>query len=122
MGSFPRVVKPDAPAGLILPDYRLWWALFVFFAVLSVLVVQRRYSRWQRAKAGLHELPNALRAAQQRRIRLEGWRLVLMATSLGVMTGLVFGAFLGAPAPVLLLLRALAILGVLGVVLLGLRL
>ncbi|HEX3233482.1 MAG TPA: hypothetical protein VHR41_04765 [Gemmatimonadales bacterium] len=105
-----------------MPDYRVWWALFVFFAALSVLVLQRRYSRWQRAKAILQELPTEIRSAQERRIRLEGWRLVLMAASLVLMTGLVFSAFLGVPAPVLLLLRVLAILSVLAVVLLGLRL
>jgi fatty acid desaturase len=105
-----------------LPDYRLWWALFVFFAALSVLIVQRRYRRWQRAKAILQELPDTIRSAQQRRIRLEGWRLVLMVASLVLMTGLVFSAFLGVPAPVLLLLRVLAILSVLAVVVLGLLL
>jgi hypothetical protein len=94
----------------------------VFFAALSVLVLQRRYSRWQRAKAILQGLPTEIRSAQERRIRLEGWRLVLMAASLVLMTGLVFSAFLGVPAPVLLLLRVLAILSVLAVVLLGLRL
>lgn len=94
----------------------------MFFAALSVLVLQRRYSRWQRAKAILQELPTEIRSAQERRIRLEGWRLVLMAASLVLMTGLVFSAFLGVPAPVLLLLRVLAILSVLAVVLLGLRL
>ena len=104
-----------------MPDYRLWWALFVFFAALSVLIVQRRYSRWQRARAILHELPNGIRSAQVRRIRLEGWRLMLMTTSLVVMTGLVFGALLGAPGPVLLLLRGLAVLSVLAVVVLSLR-
>lgn len=94
----------------------------MFFAALSVLVLQRRYSRWLRAKGLLDVLPPGMRPVQERRIRLEGWRLVLMGASLAVMTALVFGVFLGAPAPLLLVLRSLAIFSVFGVVVLGLRL
>jgi hypothetical protein len=103
-------------------DYRLWWALFVFFGVLSVLVAQRRYQRWARAKRVLASVPPGQRLDHERRVRLEGWRLLLMAGSLLAMTGLVFAALLRAPAPVLLVLRVMAILAVLGVVVLGLRL
>jgi hypothetical protein len=44
-----------------------------------------------------------------------------MAASLVAMTALVFAALLGASAPLLLALRATAVVGVLGVVLLSLR-
>jgi hypothetical protein len=104
-----------------LHDYRLWWALFVFFAGLGVLVVQRRYRRWRRAKDALDELIGESRVGQARQVRLEGWRLAMMTASLLVMTGLVFGVFLGASPTLVLTLRLLAILSVLGVVLLSLR-
>jgi hypothetical protein len=103
-------------------DYRFWWALFVFFAAIGVLVVQRRFRWWRRAKRALTGLTGEGQTEQTRRVRLEGWRLVLMTTSLLVMTGLVFGVFLGAPPAVVHTLRVVAILSVLGVVLLGLRL
>jgi fatty acid desaturase len=103
-------------------DYRLWWALFVFFGVLSLLVAQRRYQQWARAKRILASVPPAQRLEHERRVRLEGWRLFLMAASLVAMTGLVFAALLRAPAPVLVVLRVAAIVAVLGVVVLGLRL
>jgi hypothetical protein len=106
----------------MMHDYRFWWALFVFFAALGVLVVQRRYRWWRRAKEALGELTGTPGIEQTRRVRLEGWRLAMMTASLLVMTGLVFGVFLGAPAPLVLALRLLAIVSVLGVVLLGLRL
>jgi hypothetical protein len=96
-----------------LRDYRVWWALFVFFAALGVLVVQRRYRLWRRAKGA---------SVEPQRVRREGWRLVMMTASLIVMTGLVFGALLGAPPALLLALRLLAIGSVLGLVLLSLRL
>ena len=102
-------------------DYRVWWALFVFFAVLSVLVVQHRYRRWRQARHLLAGL-GPERDEQRRRWRLEGWRLLLMAGSLLAMTGLVFALFLQAPAVLLLALRMVALAAVLGVVLLSLRL
>jgi hypothetical protein len=105
-----------------LPDYRFWWALFVFFGVLAVMVVQRRYGWWRRAKRALEQLPAELRAEQAQRLVIEGWRLVLMTTSIVVMTGLVFAALLGAPPALVLALRVLAVLGVLGVVVLSMRL
>jgi len=104
-----------------LRDYRLWWALFVFFAVCSVLVIQSRFRRWRRAGRLLANLGDAQRAEHRRRLRLEGWRLALMIVSLLAMTGLVFAVFLGAPPAVLSVLRVLALAGVLGVLLLGLR-
>ena len=110
------------PQSVMTHDYRFWWALFVFFAALGVLVVQRRYRWWQRAKQASAELTGESRIEQMRRVRLEGWRLAMMTASLLVMTGLVFGVFLGAPPSLVLMLRMLAILSVLGVVLLGLRL
>jgi hypothetical protein len=99
-----------------------WWALFVFFGVLAVMVVQRRYRRWRRAKSVLSALPAELRAEQVRRLAIEGWRLGLMTLSILVMTGLVFGVLLGAPAALVVALRTLAILSVLGVVVLSMRL
>ena len=105
-----------------MPDYRLWWALFVFFGALAVLVVQRRYRWWRRAKAVLAELPTEARAEQGRRVSIEGWRLVLMTGSILVMTGLVFAVLLGASPVLVAALRTLAIVSVLGVVLLSLRL
>jgi hypothetical protein len=103
-------------------DYRFWWALFVFFGVLAVLVVQARYRWWHRARSALDRLPAELRTEQARRLAVEGWRLALMTTSILVMTGLVFAALLGAPPVLVLGLRALAIVSVLGVVLLSTRL
>jgi hypothetical protein len=99
-----------------------WWALFVFFGILAVLVVQRRYGRWRRARSAVASLPAELRGSQMRRLALEGWRLGLMTLSIVVMTGLVFSVLLGAPAGLVLVLRATAILSVLGIVVLSLRL
>jgi hypothetical protein len=99
-----------------------WWALFVFFGVLAVLVVQRRYGRWRRAKEALAGLPEELRAEQGRRLLIEGWRLALMAISIVVMTGLVFAVLLGASPVLVAGLRVVAIVSVLGVVVLSLRL
>ena len=56
------------------------------------------------------------RAAQERRLRREGWRLASMAVSLVAMTALVFAALLDAPPVLLVLLRVTAVAGVLGVV------
>jgi hypothetical protein len=105
-----------------LRDYRFWWALFVFFGVLAVMVVQRRYRWWRRAKSALGRLPAELRAEQVRRLAVEGWRLVLMTISIVVMTGVVFGVLLEAPPVLVVALRTLAILSVLGVVVLSMRL
>jgi hypothetical protein len=105
-----------------LRDYRFWWALYVFFAILGMLVVQRRYRWWRRAKEAVAGLTGEARLEPTRRVRLEAWRLALMTASLLVMTGLVFGVLLGAPPALVLILRLLAILSVLGVVVLGLRL
>lgn len=103
-------------------DFRFWWALFVFFLVLSVLVVQRRYRRWRRAKQLLSGLAGRERTDYARRIRIEGWRLALMTVSLLAMTGLVFAAILNGPPPLLLALRGVAIAGVFSVIVLGFRL
>lgn len=108
------------PSGL--RDYRFWWALFVFFGVLAVMVVQRRYAWWRRARSALEGLPAELRAEQARRLVDEGWRLVLMTSSIVVMTGLVFAALLGAPPALVVALRFLAVLGVFLVVVLTMRL
>jgi hypothetical protein len=104
-----------------LRDFRVWWGLFVFFAIISLLVIQSRYRRWRKAHL-LPDLPGVPRAEQSRRLRREGWRLGLMTTSLLVMTGLVFAVFLGAPPTVVALLRTLALVGVVGLLLLSLRL
>jgi hypothetical protein len=102
-------------------DFQAWWALFVFFAVLCVLALQRGYRRWRRVLSLVAAVPAAERAAQERRLRREGWRLACMAASLLAMTALVFAALLGAPRALLLALRAAAIGGVLGVIWLSLR-
>ena len=102
-------------------DFRLWWALFVFFLVLCVLALQHGYRRWRRARSVVAAVPGLADADRVRRLRREGWRLASMATSLVAMTALVFAALLGASAPLLLALRATAVVGVLGVVLLSLR-
>jgi len=101
-------------------DFRLWWALFVFFAVLCVLALQRGYRRWRRALAlvaGVRR-PNRVELV---RLRREGWRLASMALSLVAMTALVFAVLLEAPPALLVLLRVGAVAGVLGVVGLSLR-
>ena len=103
-------------------DYRVWWALFVFFSVLSVLVVQHRYQRWRRARRLLHEVDPRQRAEVYRRLRLEGWRLVLMTVSVLAMSGVVVTVFWPGPPALLEVLRLLALLGVVGVLLLSLRL
>lgn len=103
-------------------DYRVWWALFVFFSVLSVLVVQRRYHRWRRARRLLHEVDPRRRADVTRRIRLEGWRLLLMTASILAMSGVVVTVFWPGPTGLLEVLRLLALLAVVGVLLLSVRL
>ncbi len=62
------------------------------------------------------------RARLARRVRLEGWRLVLMTTSILAMTALVFAAFLAGPPALLLALRILAVTSVLGVLVVSTRL
>jgi hypothetical protein len=102
-------------------DFRLWWALFVFFGVLSVLAVQHAYRRWRRVRHILPALSGAERAVHERRVRLEAWRLACMAASLVAMTTLVFAALMGAPPAVVAVLRVLAVSGVVGVGILGVR-
>jgi len=99
----------------------VWWALFVFFAVLSVMAVQHGYRRWRRLR---ELLPPGIPPGQDRlarRRRLEGWRLACMAASLVIMTGLVFAGVSGAPRELLLVLRFLAVASVLAVVVLSVR-
>lgn len=62
------------------------------------------------------------RAEVNRRIRLEGWRLVLMTISLLAMSGAVVTVFWPGPITLLEVLRVVALLGVVGVLLLSLRL
>lgn len=102
-------------------DFRLWWALFVFFAVLSVLAIQQGYRRWRRAWDVVAAASGPGRLERQRRLRREGLRLACMAGSVITMTALVFAALLRAPAAVLLGLRLLAVTGVAGVVWLSIR-
>jgi len=102
-------------------DFRVWWVLFVFFAGLSVLVVQRRYQRWRRANRLRHEVDPRERAEVDRRVRLEGWRLVLMTVSLVAMSGVVVTVFWPGPTALLEILRLVALLGVVGVLLLSVR-
>ena len=103
-------------------DFRIWWVLFVFFAGLSVLVIQRRYRRWRRARLLMHEVDPRRLPEVTRRLRLEGWRLVLMTVSLLAMSGAVVTVFWPGPTALLEALRLLAFLGVVGVLLLSLRL
>ena len=102
-------------------DFRLWWALFVFFGVLSVLAVQQGYRRWRRAWDAVAAAAGPVRDERRRRLRREGIRLTCMAASVVTMTALVFAALLRAPAPVLIGLRLLAVAGVVGVVWLSVR-
>lgn len=102
-------------------DFRLWWALFVFFLVLCVLALQHGYRRWRRAQTVVAAAPGLAGADRERQLRREGWRLASMAVSLIAMTALVFAALLGGPAPLLFALRATAVVGVLGVVVLSFR-
>ena len=103
-------------------DFRLWWALFVFFAVLSVLAIQHAWRRWRRLRDLLPpSLGRVDLAPLDRRRRLEGWRVAMMIASLVVMTGLVYAGVLGAPRGVLLALRVAAVVLVGGVVVLSLR-
>jgi hypothetical protein len=92
-----------------MADYRFWWGLFVFFAVLSVLAVQLGYRRWGRARRAVAAAPASVAGELQRRLRREGWRLGWMIVSVVVMTALVFAALLGAPAALVLTLRLAAI-------------
>jgi len=93
-------------------DFRVWWGLFVFFAALSVLAMQRGYRRWSRARAAVAGRPLAGRAVLERRLRREGWRLACMGSSVVSMTALVFAALLGAPAEAILGLRLVALASV----------
>jgi hypothetical protein len=101
-------------------DFRVWWALFVFFGVLSVLAVQQGFRRWRRAREAL-AAGTGSGSTVQRRLRREGLRLACMAVSVIAMTALVFAALLRAPGGVLLGLRVLAVAGVAGVVWLSVR-
>lgn len=97
-------------------DYRVWWSLFVLFAVLSLLVVQRGFRRWRAAHDLVDRLALPDQAEHRRRLRREGWRLAWMAISLVVMTALVFAVLLGAPAAAIVALRVTAVLAVASVV------
>ena len=101
-------------------DFRVWWGLFVLFAVLSLLAVQRGYHRWRIARDALDRIGVPEAEPHRRRLRREGWRLVWMAVALMTMTALVFAALLGAPAPAVLGLRVSAVLAVVVVVCLSL--
>ena len=92
----------------------------MFFGVLSVMVVQRGYRRWSRAREAVAMHRGAERPRLERRIRREGWRLAGMAVSVVSMTALVFAALLGAPPLTILALRVLAIVAVSTVVWLSL--
>jgi hypothetical protein len=93
-------------------DFRLWWGLFVFFGVLSLMVVQRGYRRWARAREAVAAHRGAERSELERRIRREGWRLAGMAVGVASMTALVFAALLGTSAVAILALRVIAIVAV----------
>jgi hypothetical protein len=97
-------------------DFRFWWALFVLFAVLSVVVVQRGYRRWRSARDLLAKVDVPGRAEHARRLRREGWRLACMGASVVAMTVLVFAVLLGAAPGVINGLRTAAVLAVIAVV------
>ena len=101
-------------------DFRVWWVLFVFFAGLSIVVIQRRYRRWREARRLLSGVGSQARPEVTRRIRLEGWRLLLMTVSLLAMSGAVVTVFWPGPTALLEVLRVVALLGVVGVLLLSL--
>jgi hypothetical protein len=105
----------------MLQDYRVLWALFVFFAVLSILVLQARYRLWRQVGIALRHLSGPDRENHVRRYRREGWRLLLLTTSLVSMTALAFGALLEASPVLLLVLRALAIGGLAAALFLAVR-
>jgi hypothetical protein len=85
-------------------DFRVWWALFVFFGVLSVLVVRQAYRRWRQGGEAR-----------------DGLRFACMAVSVVAMTALVFAALMRAPVELLWGLRVLAVAAVSGVVWFSLR-
>jgi hypothetical protein len=97
-------------------DYRVWWALFVLFAVLSLLVLQRGFRGWRAARELIERLELPPRAEPRRRLRREAWRLGWMMLSLVGLTGLVFAAVLGAPAALILGLKLVAVVAVAAVV------
>ncbi|HUR95700.1 MAG TPA: hypothetical protein VMY76_14040 [Gemmatimonadales bacterium] len=101
-------------------DFRLWWGLFVAFAVLSVLVVQRGYRRWLVARDVLDGADPVRRAEFARRLRREAWRLAWMIVSLVTMTALAFAAVVGAPPSIILGLRIAAVASVAAVLVLSL--
>jgi hypothetical protein len=120
--SATAIFTEHSAEGSRVRDVRIWWGLFVFFAALSVLVVQRRYQRWRGARLLAAQVETPMRAEIERRLRLEGWRLVLMAVSILAMGGIVVTVFWPGPATVLEVLRVIALLAVVGVLLLSLRL
>src|SRR3954462_8598690 len=93
-------------------DFRLWWALFVTFAVLCLLSVQRGYRRWRTAREALDRIGVAVTDQHRRRLRREGWRLAWMAVALVAMTALVFAAVLGAPSAAIVGLQLTAVAAV----------
>jgi hypothetical protein len=97
-------------------DFRFWWALFVLFAALSVVVVQRGYRKWRSATDLLARVSVPVRAEHVRRLRREGWRLACMVASVVAMTAVVFAVLLGAPPVLILGLRTGAVLAVIAVV------
>jgi hypothetical protein len=97
-------------------DYRIWWGLFVLFAVLSLLVVQRGFRRWRAARELVERLGPTHRATHAGRLRREGWRLAAMTVSLVALTLLAFAAVAGAPAPAILALKLVAVVAVASVV------
>ena len=97
-------------------DYRLWWGMFVLFAVLSLLVIQRGFRRWRAARVLLERLGPSQLEQHRGRLRREGWRLAWMTVSLVALTALVFAALLGAPAAAILTLKIVAVLAVASVV------
>jgi hypothetical protein len=90
--------------------------LFVLFAVLSLLVVQRGIRGWRTARELIERLQLPPQAEPRRRLRREAWRLGWMTLSLVGLTGLVFAAVLGAPPAMILGLKLVAVVAVSAVV------
>lgn len=92
-------------------DYRILWALFVVFTVLSIVVLRRGARAWRRNDDALRALGGGT-PDLRRRHQLDRLRLVALGGSLVAMTALVFAVLLGAPPLFVLFLQASAIFGV----------
>lgn len=92
------------------------WLLFVAFAVLSVVMLQRGIAAWRRNDAALRAAGGGT-AELRRRHAIARLRLLALGGSVLVMTALVFAVLTGAPPLLVLVLQGTAVFAVaLGVV------